>query len=48
MSDLNNPLRFSVRNRTVFVANLLGDDRRVTHIEITDGQLYVHWETIDG
>jgi len=47
-ADLNNPMRFSVRNRTVDVANVLDDDRRVTQIEVQDGQLYVHWEEVNG
>jgi len=42
--DLNNPMRFSVQNRSIPIAGLLSDDKRVTEIEISDGQLYVHWE----
>lgn len=47
-SGLNNPMRFSVRNRRIDIQEKLRhpgfNDKRVTEIEIQDGQLYVHWE----
>lgn len=45
---LKNPMRFSIRNRTIDAENYLRHpdfhDKQVTEIEIQDGQLYVHWE----
>jgi len=45
---LNNPMRFSIKNRTVDIENYLRhpdfDEKQVTEIEIQNGQLYVHWE----
>ena len=46
MTDLNNPMRFSVSNgtRTIDIGGLLSDDRRVTSVTVRNGNLYVHWE----
>jgi len=45
---LKNPMRFSIKNRTIDVGLKLRHpdfgEKRVTEIEISDGQLYVHWE----
>jgi len=45
---LKNPMRFSIRNRRIDIEEKLRhpdfDEKRVTEIEIQDGQLYVHWE----
>jgi len=45
---LKNPMRFSIRNRTIDLDNYLRhpdfDEKQATEIEIQDGQLYVHWE----
>jgi len=50
MADLNNPMRFSMRNRTIDIEEKLRhsefDPRRVTKIEFRDGQLYVYWERV--
>lgn len=49
MSDgnLNNPMRFTIRPRTVDIEQYLRaeefTDKRVTEIEIEPGQIYVHW-----
>lgn len=53
MSDLKNPMRFSISNRTVDVANWLRhegfDKKYVTDIDIRpdEGNIYVHWEVVD-
>jgi len=48
MSGLKNPMRFSIRNRRINIQEWLRhpdfDAKKVTEIEIQDGQLYVHWE----
>lgn len=46
MSDLKNPMRFSISHRTIDVGGYLGDDKRVTEVEVrpSEGQVYVHWE----
>lgn len=45
---LKNPMRFSIRNRVVSIEEKLHhpdfEEKRVTELEIQDGQLYVHWE----
>jgi len=45
---LKNPMRFSIRNRRIDMEKWLRhpdfDEKRVTEIEIQDGQLYVHWQ----
>jgi len=48
-SDLNNPMRFALRNRSVDVSQYLGDSRSVTEIQtrIDEGNIYVHWERDD-
>ena len=48
-SDLNNPMRFALRNRSVDVSQYLGDSRSVTEIQTRtdEGNLYVHWEWDD-
>jgi len=49
MSDLKNPMRFSIKNRSIDIENYLRhpdfESKKVTRIEIQDGQLYVYWET---
>jgi hypothetical protein len=47
MSDgeLNNPMRFSIRNRRIQTDF---DERTVTEIKIQDGQLYIYWEWSGG
>jgi len=47
MTDLKNPMRFSVQNRSIPVAGLLSEDKRVTKVNVQEGQLYVHWEHRD-
>lgn len=53
MSDLKNPMRFSIRNRSIDIENYLRhedfENKHVTEIEIRpgEGQLYVHWENDD-
>lgn len=46
--SLNNPMRFSVRPRTIDIGELLRhtsfEDKVVTKIELEPGQLYVHWD----
>lgn len=48
---LKNPMRFSNRPRTVSVDEYLRgpefDNRHVTDIEITPGQVYIHWDYDD-
>lgn len=48
---LKNPMRFSIRNRTIDIEEKLRhpdfDEKRTTEIEIQDGQMYVHWEWAD-
>lgn len=50
MADLKNPMRFSMRNRTIDIEEKLrhpdADAKRVTKIEFRDGQLYVYWEEV--
>jgi len=45
---LNNPMRFSIRNRSIDLEEKLRhpdfDDKQVTELEVRDGQLYVYWE----
>lgn len=47
MSDLKNPMRFTIKNRDIDIENLLRhpdfEQKQVDKIEIQDGQLYVHW-----
>lgn len=49
--NLNNPMRFAIRNRTIDVGEKLRHpdfkEKQVTDLEIQDGQLYVHWEWVD-
>ena len=49
--ELNNPMRFTIRPRTLDVGQYLRapefDDKQVTEIEIEPGQLYIHWEYCD-
>ena len=50
MSDLKNPMRFSISNRTVDIENWLRHqdfaEKQVTEIDIrpSEGNIYVHWE----
>ncbi len=53
MSDLKNPMRFSMKNRTIDIANWMDHDdevdyvqRYVTAIEVrpSEGNIYVHWD----
>lgn len=46
MSDLRNPIRFSMTSRTEAVGKLLGDTRSITDLEIRpdESSVYVHWE----
>jgi hypothetical protein len=53
MTELNNPLRFSIAQQDYGIAEILDHDnevddtmRRVTEIEVRprEGNLYVHWE----
>ena len=45
---LENPMRFSIINRTIDIENYLRhpdfNDKQVTEIEVQDGQICVHWE----
>ena len=43
MSGLNNPMRFSIRDRTIDLAEFPVD---VTEVDIcpSEGNLYIHWE----
>lgn len=47
MSDLKNPMRFTIKNREIDIENYLRhpdfDRKQVDKIEIQDGQLYIHW-----
>lgn len=53
MSSLNNPMRFSIRNRRIDVENYLRhedfSDKHVTEIDVRpgEGNLYIHWEEDD-
>ena len=55
-TDLNNPMRFSMHDRTETVSELLDantpDDvtPRVTNIDIcpSEGNVYVHWKTVES
>lgn len=51
MSDLNNPMRFSISGRTIPLGVLRHDGvpRRVTELDIrpSEGNVYVHWEEAD-
>jgi len=53
MSDLENPMRFSINQRTVDVESYLRNgyfsDKHVTDIEIrpNEGNIYIHWEVDD-
>ena len=55
MSDLKNPMRFSMQNRMVDIQNWLQPTednprkKRVTDIDIrpSEGNLYVYWEATD-
>lgn len=51
MTELLNPLRFSLRDATIDVGGYLSHedddiDRRVTELELkpSEGNVYVHWE----
>jgi len=50
MSDLKNPMRFSISHRTVDIENYLRHedfkDKHVTEVEIrpSEGNVYVHWQ----
>jgi len=48
-NGLENPMRFSVRNRRINIQEKLRHpdfgEKQVTQIEIQDGQMYVHWES---
>jgi len=48
MSDLKNPMRFTIKPRTIDIENYLRhedfSDKHVTEIKLEPGQLYVHWE----
>jgi len=52
MSSLTNPMRFSLKDRTVDVENYLrhpdSDNKYVTDIEIrpSAGNIYIHWEPV--
>ena len=50
-NGLENPMRFSVRNRRINIQEKLRHpdfaEKQVTRIEIQDGQMYVHWELPD-
>jgi hypothetical protein len=49
---LKNPMRFSIRNRTIDIGEKLRHpdfhEKEVTEIEIQDGQMYVHWQWSEG
>lgn len=49
MSNLKNPMRFSLSHSTHDIQNWLQDDKRVTEIDIrpSEGSIYVHWEAIE-
>lgn len=48
--NLKNPMRFSIRNRTIDLANYLRhpdfDDKQVTDLDVRpqEGNVYVNWE----
>jgi hypothetical protein len=50
MSDLKNPMRFSIRHKTIDIENYLHhpdfSEKKVTEIEVvpSEGQIYIHWE----
>ena len=50
MSDIKNPMRFSIRNTDVDIENYLRhpdfDNKYVDKIQIrsSEGNIYVHWE----
>jgi hypothetical protein len=46
MVSINNPIRYSIKNRTEGVGYVLGEERRVTEIDVrpSEGNIYVHWE----
>lgn len=48
MSELKNPMRFSIRHTTLDIQNWLQDDKQVTEIDVipSEGQIYVHWEPV--
>jgi hypothetical protein len=55
MSDLNNPLRFSIRHQDYGIREILDHDneiddtrRRVTQIQLrpSEGNLYVYWKEV--
>lgn len=49
MSDLKNPMKFSIRNRKIDIENYLRHDdfanKQVNEIEVkpSEGNLYIHW-----
>ena len=49
--ELNNPMRFTIRPRTIDVGQYLRspefDNKQVTDVEIEPGQLYIHWEYVE-
>jgi hypothetical protein len=53
MSDLKNPMRFSIRHNIVDIEKYLRhgdfDNKHVTKMDIlpSEGQIYVHWEKDD-
>lgn len=53
MSELKNPMRFSLKDRTIDIANYLRhpdfSEKQVTEIDIrpSEGNVYVHWEERD-
>lgn len=51
MSGLRNPMRFSIRNRTIDVESYLRhsdfNEKQVNEITIRDGQMYIIWEERD-
>jgi len=50
MSDLKNPMRFSIKHRSIDIENYLRhedfSDKHVTKVEVKpgEGNLYFHWE----
>lgn len=50
MANLKNPMRFTIKNRTIGVENYLRhedfSEKQVTGLEIVGDQLYVHWEEV--
>ena len=53
MSDLKNPMRFSIKNRSIDIKNLLRQpdfkEKHVTEIDIipSEGNIYIYWERGD-